>query len=77
MAGVGRVIVGNLPPHGHERVPELPAGEVLPYLAQLTRRLDPLGVITAGQFPGEYREQDHIVGAGQGLPIAQRLQAAR
>jgi len=70
-------ILGILAPHCEERVPEPLAGEVLPYLAQLARWLDPLGVITTGQFPGQHRDQDRIVGAGQALTVAQRVQAAR
>jgi hypothetical protein len=70
-------IVGDFAPHCDERVVEPLAGEVLPLLAQIARRLDPVGAITAGRFPGNHRDQDRIVGAGQAFPVAQCPQAAR
>ena len=38
---------------------------------------DPLAAVPARQFPGDHRDQDRIVRAGQDLSVAQGLQAAR
>ena len=70
-------IVGNLTPHCGQRVPELLAREVLACLAQWGRKHQPFVAITTGRFPGNNRDQDGIVGAGQNLGVAQCAQAAR
>ena len=70
-------IVGNLTPHCHQRVPELLAGKVPARVSQFARRPDPVGAVTARQFPGDDRDQDRIERAGQALPVAQCMQAAR
>jgi hypothetical protein len=61
-------IGGNLAPHCDQRVPQPPTGELVPFSAQIARRRDPLGAVTTRRLPGNNRDQDRIVGAGQALP---------
>ena len=70
-------IAGNVAPHCHQRVPEPLTGKVPARLSQFARRPDPVGPVTARQFPGDDRDQDRIERAGQALPVAQGMQAAR
>jgi hypothetical protein len=70
-------IVRNLTPHCHQRVPELLTGQVPARVSQFARRPDPVGTVTAWQFPGDNRDQDRIERAGQALPVTQCMQAAR
>ena len=70
-------IVGNLAPHSDQRIPELLASELPARLSQFVRRTDPVGTITARQFPRDDRDQDRIVRVGKTLAVAQGLQAAR
>ena len=69
--------IGHLAPHCHQRVPELLASQVPACLSQFPRRRDPMGAVTAWQFPGDDRNQHRIVRARQDLPVAQGVQAPR
>lgn len=69
-------IVRDFSPDCGERIPETPAGHVLPELAQVARRLRPGGAITLRRLPCNDGYQDRIMGAGQNLRVAQRPQAA-
>lgn len=70
-------IVRDFSPDRDERIPEPLAGGVPPCLAQIARRLSPVGAITARRHPGNNRYQDGIVGASHDLRIAQCPEAAR
>jgi hypothetical protein len=72
-----RRVVGNLSPGCVERIPEPPAGVVLPDAAQVVARLTAVGEITARRHPGENGYQGGIMGAGQVLRITQCPEAAR
>jgi hypothetical protein len=65
---------GNLTPHRDQRLPEPLAGQVPARLPHFARRLDPPAAF-ARDLPGEHRDQDRIMSAGQDLPITQRVQA--
>ena len=70
-------IVRDFSPDRDERIPEPLGGGVPPCLAQIARRLSPVGAITARRHPGNNRYQDGIVGASHDLRIAQCPEAAR
>src|SRR5690349_20447368 len=70
-------IAGKLAPDCHQRVLEPLAGKIPARLSQFGRRPHPVGPVTARQFPGDDRNRDRIVRAGQALPVPQCLQAAR
>ena len=59
-------IAGNLAPHSDQRIPELLAGEFPARLSHFVRRADPVGAITAWQFPRDDRDQHRIVRAARG-----------
>jgi hypothetical protein len=60
-----------------ERILEPLTGILRPDTAKVTTGRAPVGEIAAGWHPGKYRYQDRIMGAGQLLRIAQRLEATR
>jgi hypothetical protein len=70
-------IVGDLAPHCDERLVELVAGMVPAFLTEVAGWLGALSAFAAGRLPGNDRDQDRIVGAGQDLPVAQCPHAAR
>ena len=63
-------------PYREECVAEPLAGEVVAGLAQRPGILEAFVAVAAGRFPGDHRDQDRALGAGQALGVAQCLQAA-
>ena len=70
-------VVGDLPPHRNKRILEPLAGQLAGFLPQRPRRLDSLGPLTPGRFPGHDRHQHRMMRTGQELSIAKRPQTAR
>ena len=69
-------IVGDPAPHCDHGIPQLLVGKPCARLSQFACRPCPVHAVTTGQFPGNHRDQERIVRAGQALAVAQGLQAA-
>jgi hypothetical protein len=70
-------VVGNFSPRCDQRIPEPPAGVLLPDAAQVAAGLTAVGEITARRHPGKDGYQGGITGAGQVLRVPQCPEAAR
>jgi hypothetical protein len=70
-------VVGDSSPGCIERIPEPPAGILLPDSTQVAAGPVPVGEITARRHPSKNGYQGGIVGAGQILRVTQCPEAAR